>query len=93
MENEDNLRSAPVLNDTKWKYFRTTLLSSFLGGYKFSNEDDNIEISFCMHILQLFLYLLFPLLCFVLPQTVHAQGFSVSVLIPTVINTLLNILL
>ncbi len=48
---ERDLRAAPVRSDEKLTYFLKIYISTMLGGYKFSDPDNNLEITWGFHIL------------------------------------------
>jgi hypothetical protein len=87
----DNLRAAPILNANKLKYLRKTYLSTILGGYRFSDEDENIEIPYPYHLLQILLFLFFPLICFILSMQI--ADYATAIIIPTAINFSINFII
>ena len=86
--NEANLRAAPVLNDDKNTYFIKTFISTILGGYRFSNEDDNIEITLPMHFIQIVIYLIFPLIAFIIGMIGNIENYVTFVVIFIVVKNM-----
>lgn len=80
------LRSAPVLSDSKSSYLKALSLSTILGGYTFSAEESNVSISIPFHILQVCLYLVFPLIPFII-------GLSTSPITAGIVSAIINCVL
>ena len=88
---QESLKTAPVLSSTKKKYFLYNLLHSALGGYKFSNEDDNVIITKSAHILQLLTYIVFGGTPFIIGMIITDK--IIAGIISAAIFTFLNLLI